>query len=215
MGRFCRMLILLRRMLILKTSPHLQMVSLRRTETTKCAVTEHHPHQQMCWSTKWVDRPDCSFWPHFTFLVAPTSTKWGTGPIWWYYQCARKHEGRGKGKGQSCSAQAIIDVNPLHEEIVLVKAPNLTDHNHICDEARIVKWKMMNEMQRRVMTNLATRAAIIRKAVVFEYQDKYKDDPSTWSEAQLFEKASRRNIKLTHGTFNMHWNFGSDLQCTT
>ena len=103
----------------------------------------------------------------------------------WYYQCARKHEGRGKGKGQSCSAQAIIDVDPLHEEIVLVKAPNLTDHNHICDEARIVKWKMMTEMERRVMTNLTARASVIRKAVVVEYKEKYKDDPSTWSEVQV------------------------------
>ena len=38
----------LRRMLILKTSPHQQMVSLRWTEATNCTVTEHHPHQQMC-----------------------------------------------------------------------------------------------------------------------------------------------------------------------
>ena len=72
----------LRRMLILKTSPHQQMVSLRWTEATNCTVTEHHPHQQMCWSTKWVGHPDCSFWHPFTFLVTPTSTKWATGPIW-------------------------------------------------------------------------------------------------------------------------------------
>ena len=71
----------LRRMLILKTSPDQQMVSIRRPETTNCTVTEHHPHQQMCWSTKWVGHPDCSFWHPFTFLVTPTSTKWATGPI--------------------------------------------------------------------------------------------------------------------------------------
>ena len=72
-------------LLILKTPPHQQMVSLRRTETTNCAVTEHNPHQQMCWSTKWVGRPDCCFWHPFTFLVTPTSTKWATDPIclWW------------------------------------------------------------------------------------------------------------------------------------
>ena len=69
-------------LLILKTPPHQQMVSLRRTETTNCAVTEHNPQQQMCWSTKWVGRPDCCFWHPFTFLVTPTSTKWATGPIW-------------------------------------------------------------------------------------------------------------------------------------
>ena len=68
-------------LLILKTPPHQQMVSLRRTETTNCAVTEHNPHQQMCWSTKWVGRPDCCFWHPFTFLVTPISTKWVTDPI--------------------------------------------------------------------------------------------------------------------------------------
>ena len=71
----------LRRMLILKSSPYQQMVSIRRTETTKCAVREHYPHQQICWSTKWVGRPDCSFWHHFTFLVTPITTKWATDPI--------------------------------------------------------------------------------------------------------------------------------------
>ena len=71
----------LRRMLILKKSPDQQMVSIGRPETTNWTVTEHHPHQQMCWSTKWVGHPDCSFWHPFTFLVTPTSTKWATGPI--------------------------------------------------------------------------------------------------------------------------------------
>lgn len=103
----------------------------------------------------------------------------------WYYQCARKHEGRGKGKGESCSAQAIIDVDPLHEEIVLVKAPRVTDHNHVCDEGRIVKWKMMMEMERRVLANLTERASVIRKAVVVEYREMYKNDPRTWGELQI------------------------------
>ena len=84
---------LLRRMLILKRSPDQQMVSIRRPETTNCTVTEHHPHQQMCWSTKWVGRPDCSFCYPFTFLVTPTSTKWATGPI-----CLKKFRQKGTVK---------------------------------------------------------------------------------------------------------------------
>ena len=87
-----------------------------------------------------------------------------------------------EGKGRSYSTRAIIDV--INEEMVLVKAPKLTDHNHICDEPRIVKWKMMREMEMRVMTNLRAKASVIRKAVV-EYEEKYKDDLSTWSEVQV------------------------------
>ena len=70
------------RLLFLRTSPNQQKGSSRRTETTNLTVTEHHPHQQICWSTKWVDRQDCCFWPPFTFLVSPTGTKWGSVPIW-------------------------------------------------------------------------------------------------------------------------------------
>ena len=69
------------RLLFLRTSPNQQKGSLRRTETTNLTVTEHHPHQQICWSTKWVDHQDCCFWPPFTFLVSPTGTKWGSVPI--------------------------------------------------------------------------------------------------------------------------------------
>ena len=71
------------RLLFLRTSPNQQKGSLGRTETTNLTVTEHHPHQQICWSTKWVDRQDCCFWPPFTFLVSPTGTKWGSVPIWY------------------------------------------------------------------------------------------------------------------------------------
>ena len=67
--------------------------------------------------------------------------------------------------------------------LLLVKAPKLTDHNHVCEEAGIVKWK--SEMERRVMANLTARVSEIRKAVVDEFQEKYKDDLSTWSEVQV------------------------------
>ena len=35
--------------------------------------------QQVCWSTKWVKRPDCSFWAHINKLCHPESTK-GVAP---------------------------------------------------------------------------------------------------------------------------------------
>ena len=41
------------------------------------------PNQQMCWSTKWVNHPDCCFWPRITFLVIQKGTKWVVLTIWW------------------------------------------------------------------------------------------------------------------------------------
>ena len=72
----------LHRMLIRKACPYQQMESSNWTETTNGTTTQHHAHQQMCWSTRWVNHPDCSFWPHFTFLVTPKATKWVARPIW-------------------------------------------------------------------------------------------------------------------------------------
>ena len=68
--------------------------------------------------------------------------------------------------------------------LLLVKAPKLTDHNHVCEEAGIVR-KIKSEMERRVMANLTARVSVIRKAVVVEYQEKYRDDLSTWNEVQV------------------------------
>ena len=56
-----------------------------------------------------------------------------------------------------------------------------------------MKWKMMIEMERRVMTNLTARTSVIRKAVVVEYEEKYKDDLSAWSEVQVL-LAEDKNI---------------------
>ena len=48
-----------------------------------------------------------------------------------------------------------------------------------------MKWKMMMEMERRVLANLTERASVIRKAVVVEYREMYKNDPRTWGELQI------------------------------
>ena len=99
------------RLLFLRTSPNQQKGSSRRTETTNLTVTEHHPHQQICWSTKWVDHQDCSFWPPFTFLVSPTGTKWGSVPIcicvWW-------------GKPQGLQGRLLWSIELQHSDCKLL-----------------------------------------------------------------------------------------------
>ena len=72
----------LHRMLILKACPYQQILSSKGTETTNGTTSQHHPYQQICWSTRWVNRPDCSFWPPFDISCHPETTKWVARPIW-------------------------------------------------------------------------------------------------------------------------------------
>ena len=102
----------------------------------------------------------------------------------WYYSCARKHEGKGKGKGASCSAQAIIDIDLLHEDLKVVKKPKVTDHNHVCDEARVIKWRIQQEMEKRILQNVSSKVSIVRKQVIVEYSEKYKEISGVWQEVQ-------------------------------
>ena len=71
----------LHRMLILKACPYQQILSSKGTETTNGTASQHHPYQQICWSTRWVNRPDCSFWPPFDISCHPETTKWVARPI--------------------------------------------------------------------------------------------------------------------------------------
>ena len=75
----------LHRVLILKACPYQQILSSKGTETTNGTASQHHPYQQICWSTRWVDRSDCSFWPPFDISCHPETTKWVAHPIWIEY----------------------------------------------------------------------------------------------------------------------------------
>ena len=65
----------------------------------------------------------------------------------YYYDCARKHEG--KGQGTSCKAKAIIKTNDIGENVEVVKLAKLTDHNHICDQGRVLKWLLYEELEEK------------------------------------------------------------------
>ena len=102
----------------------------------------------------------------------------------WYYDCARKHEGKGKGKGASCTAKAIVEMDHVREEYVVIKTPSLCDHNHVCDEGRVVKWKIHDEMEKEFLKNLSATPSSIRKKVIVKYMQLYKDKPSIWKDVQ-------------------------------
>ena len=46
----------------------------------------------------------------------------------------------------------------------------LTDHNHVCDEARIVKWLILAEM----LKDVHHKASAVRKRVIVAFKQKYK-----------------------------------------
>ena len=102
----------------------------------------------------------------------------------WYYECARKHEGKGKGKGASCSARTIVDMDLSRENWEIVSMPKVSHHNHICDEARVIKWKIMDDMEKEFLQNLAQKPSIIRKRIIVRYITKYQSKPNVWREVQ-------------------------------
>ena len=72
----------------------------------------------------------------------------------------------------------------IREEYVVIKTPKLSDHNHVCDEGRVVKWKIHDEMEKEFLKNLSATPSSIRKKVVVKYMQLYKDKPSIWKEVQ-------------------------------
>ena len=92
-----------------------------------------------------------------------------------FYICSRKHEGRGKGKGATCNAKLSLEMNEVGEEVDILTIPKLTDHNHVCDEARIVKWLLLAEMENEMLKDVLQKASSVRKRVIVAYQQKYKD----------------------------------------
>ena len=60
-----------------RMDPNRQIVSPKTRETTNYTVGYLLTHQQVCWSTRWVQQPDCSFCAHFNKWCCPESTKCG------------------------------------------------------------------------------------------------------------------------------------------
>ena len=90
----------------------------------------------------------------------------------YFYDCARKHEGKSKGKGESCKARIIVETNEVGEEVEVIKLSKLTDHNHVCDEARVVKWLIQAELEDEMLKDILQRASHVRKKVICAFQQK-------------------------------------------
>ncbi len=64
-----------------RMDPNRQIVSPKTRETTNYTVGYLLTHQQVCWSTRWVQQPDCSFCAHFNKWCCPESTKFGAPTV--------------------------------------------------------------------------------------------------------------------------------------
>ena len=92
----------------------------------------------------------------------------------YFYKCARKNENR-------CKASVVVDEDEFGA-LNLQNIPKVEDHNHICDEARVIKWKMMDEMEACFLEDITVLPSKIRKKIILKYQVKYRTSPDTWQE---------------------------------
>ena len=98
----------------------------------------------------------------------------------YYYQCARKLENRGN-KAAMCKATVIVDKDE-QGDLHLQTIPKLEDHNHACDESRVIKWKIMEEMEESFIEDVTVLPSKIRKKTILKYQIKYRTSPDIWQE---------------------------------
>ena len=62
----------------------------------------------------------------------------------------------------------------------LERTPKLEPHTHPCDVARVIKWKMMEEMHSDFFQDLTVMPSKVRKKVFLKYRVRYTADPDTW-----------------------------------
>ena len=103
----------------------------------------------------------------------------------YYYDCARKHDGKGQGPGSSCKAKAIIKTNDIGEDLEVVKIAKLTDHNHICDMGRVLKWLLYEEIEKKILSDLMQKPSEVRKKVVAQFREKYRNQPDIWDQLEV------------------------------
>ena len=101
-----------------------------------------------------------------------------------YYDCARKHEG--KSPGSSCKATVIIETNELRDNIKIIKMFELTDHNHVCEMGRVVKWLLYEQLEEEFLCDLEQKPSNVRKRVVGRFKEEYTNQPHVWNEVESF-----------------------------
>ena len=61
---------------------------------------------------------------------------------------------------------------------------NFTDYNHVCDEAIVIKWRIQQEMEKRILRNVSSKVSIVRKQVIVEHSENFKEKPGIWQKVQ-------------------------------
>ena len=60
--------------------------------------------------------------------------------------------------------------------------PKLTDHNHVCDAGRVVKWLLYEELDKEFLQNIMAKPSEVRKKVCCHFKEKYSDQPEVWNQ---------------------------------
>ena len=103
----------------------------------------------------------------------------------YYYDCARRHEGKGKAPGSSCKATTIIKTNEVGDDIQIIKMSKVSDHNHVCDMARVVKWLLYEQLEEEFLCDLEQKPSDVLKKVVARFKEQYQSQPQVWNEVAI------------------------------
>ena len=85
----------------------------------------------------------------------------------YYYECATKPENKGNSKAQ-CKAPVKVITDSDGNNISIEKFPKLTDHSHICDESRVIKWRIMLDLENEYCKDTVILPSIVHKKNHFE-----------------------------------------------
>ena len=114
--------------------------------------------QQVCWSTKWVKRPDCSFWAHINKLCHPESTK-GVAPtvsfIIIFFLSLLSFSARYMFCSRPVGCARYLENKQwqwrvANDQHVLTDDPTLVGKSKDKDKHRHKQWKSQTQTQRRI-----------------------------------------------------------------
>lgn len=100
------------------------------------------------------------------------------------YECAVKPENKGNKENQ-CKARVNVLTDDKDENVEISKVPKLTEHNHACDESKVIKWKIQEDMEEEKLKDSTSLPSDVRKKIILKYQHKYKDQPELWRQVKL------------------------------
>ena len=101
--------------------------------------------------------------------------------IHFYYVCAYRAENK-CWKADQCSASVNVETNE-GGEVSNVEMINKY-HNHINEESKVVKWRIMDDMNKEYINEATILPSVVRKKVILKYQQIYRSKPDIWQEVQ-------------------------------